>query len=209
MNASDIIVEDPEPATATATGPESSAEPQQQKEPTDDDNNSSSSSSTKEEQQQRDLDVEEGVSAVSTTSIDAATAASAAVEATQEDVDTNSDYEEHYMQNNGYLLLRHASLTANGRRQQQQQPRKVPNCCAICLMSYEQDDSVVWSINPDCPHVFHEDCLLDWLVHSSQNNSSTPCPCCRQSFTDLKNFRRERTIRWDPEIAFNPRAVTF
>ena len=96
----------------------------------------------------------------------------------------------------GSLVLRHPNDKEAGR---------VPNQCAICLGNYCVEDPVVWSSNPDCSHAFHEDCLVDWLVHSKQDG--TPCPCCRQSFTDLVSFRKERTIRWDPERAFDPSAL--
>jgi len=98
--------------------------------------------------------------------------------------------------------------------------RRVPNLCAVCLMGYEPEEVVVWSSNPSCPHAFHEDCLLDWLVHSTQakatitieeDNDKPPqddqptCPCCRQSFArDLISFRKERKIRWGAENSFNP-----
>lgn len=97
----------------------------------------------------------------------------------------------------GSLMLRHPNGEEAGR---------VPNQCAICLGNYCVQDPVVWSSNPDCSHAFHEDCLVDWLVHSKQDG--TPCPCCRQSFTDLVSFRKERKIRWSPDRAFNPSTLT-
>ena len=36
----------------------------------------------------------------------------------------------------------------------QEQP--VPNCCAVCLGSYDVGDKVVWSSNPRCSHAFHQ-----------------------------------------------------
>ena len=32
--------------------------------------------------------------------------------------------------------------------------------CAICLAEYEPSDRVSWSLNPDCTHAFHEDCVV-------------------------------------------------
>lgn len=82
------------------------------------------------------------------------------------------------------------------------QQRKVPNSCAICLCDFDVGSRVTWSSNESCPHVFHEDCILSWLLAlgrktSQRNNDSEdsseetekdvvdfpmPCPCCRQEF---------------------------
>ena len=35
------------------------------------------------------------------------------------------------------------------------------------------------SFNSRCQHVFHRDCILDWLVHDET------CPCCRQPFLEF------------------------
>ncbi|KAL7435720.1 hypothetical protein ACHAXM_004805 [Skeletonema potamos] len=79
--------------------------------------------------------------------------------------------------------------------------REVPIFCAICLGEYEPSDKVCWSSNTECTHVFHHDCMLQWLkslgkrVCKQQRFSENPtvkqvlnfameCPCCRQSFID-------------------------
>mmetsp|Transcript_33881 Transcript_33881/g.41549 ORF Transcript_33881/g.41549 Transcript_33881/m.41549 type:complete len:317 (-) Transcript_33881:142-1092(-) len=61
--------------------------------------------------------------------------------------------------------------------------RSIPNLCAVCLCPYEVGDSVIWAYNSNCPHAFHEDCIIQWLV---KMRKGTPCPCCRQEFTDLQ-----------------------
>eukprot|EP00934_Nitzschia_sp_Nitz4_P006996 Nitzschia sp. Nitz4//scaffold278_size24532//5324//6238//NITZ4_008373-RA/size24532-augustus-gene-0.11-mRNA-1//1//CDS//3329545369//6986//frame0 len=81
----------------------------------------------------------------------------------------------------------------------------VPNCCAICLGEYDVGDKVVWSSNSECNHAFHEDCILDWLI---KMQPLTPCPCCRQEFTDLELVRKEKKITWSGD-AFNLSAVRF
>jgi hypothetical protein len=80
----------------------------------------------------------------------------------------------------------------------------VPNCCAVCLCDYRPGDVVVWSSNPECVHAFHRECVVDWLV---KMQPETPCPCCRQEFTDLEEIRKEKKIRWGSTFAFDPSAV--
>ncbi len=80
--------------------------------------------------------------------------------------------------------------------------RNVPIFCAICLSEYEMGDRVCWSSNAECSHVFHEDCILQWLISSGKKRSSIQyftsnpsdeellkhefCPCCRQDFICVK-----------------------
>jgi hypothetical protein len=99
----------------------------------------------------------------------------------------------------GYLVLRGG--TAEQQTQQQQQ-RKVPNCCAICLGPYDVGEVVVWSSNAACKHAFHQECMVDWLC---KMQDSTPCPCCRQEFTDLETYRKEKKML--PRDTFNPQLV--
>lgn len=92
----------------------------------------------------------------------------------------------------------------------QRRRRRVPNCCAICLAPYEVNETVVWScchgqtsnsktnnnndkatINTGCNHAFHYDCMIDWLI---KVQDGTPCPCCRQEFTDLPINTRRRKL---------------
>merc|ERR1712125_182804 len=84
--------------------------------------------------------------------------------------------------------------------------RLVPNCCAVCLSEYRVGDVVTWSSNPKCIHAFHRDCVVDWLI---KMQPETPCPCCRQEFTDLEEIREERKIKWLGTFAFNFNAVRF
>jgi len=39
-----------------------------------------------------------------------------------------------------------------------------PNCCTICLASYQEGETIAWSSNPDCCHAYHQSCILDWLL---------------------------------------------
>jgi hypothetical protein len=74
----------------------------------------------------------------------------------------------------------------------------VANCCAICLCPYEVSDQVVWSRNQirkdeerRCPHAFHIECMVEWLVCQC-DDESTPCPCCRRDFIDKAIISRRR-----------------
>ncbi|KAF0709632.1 Aste57867_5857 [Aphanomyces stellatus] len=45
-------------------------------------------------------------------------------------------------------------------------------CCSICLEEYDETKEM---IQAKCSHVFHEDCLIEWLKLKSSNK----CPYCR------------------------------
>jgi len=50
--------------------------------------------------------------------------------------------------------------------------------CPICLDNFEVGDTVMFSRNNSCAHVFHEECLLQWLLEQRENE----CPTCRACF---------------------------
>ena len=58
-------------------------------------------------------------------------------------------------------------------------PETAPNGCAICLESYQSGEVVVWSCS--CKHVFHQDCIAQYLS-KKMIGGETPCPSCRQTF---------------------------
>ncbi|CAJ1968611.1 unnamed protein product [Cylindrotheca closterium] len=45
--------------------------------------------------------------------------------------------------------------------------------CAICLEKFRIGEAVSWSCDISCQHVFHHECLRNWLLRRVQ------CPCCR------------------------------
>jgi hypothetical protein len=57
--------------------------------------------------------------------------------------------------------------------------RSVPNVCSICLCNYYPGNNVVWSSNDACDHVFHEQCILQWIM---KQREGPLCPCCRRDF---------------------------
>lgn len=46
--------------------------------------------------------------------------------------------------------------------------------CSICLEDFEDGDIVCQS--PNCRHIFHEDCMSEWLLRHDD------CPCCRSPY---------------------------
>ena len=54
--------------------------------------------------------------------------------------------------------------------------RCVDGTCTFCLDEYEVGDQVVWS-NLECQHVFHKECLMQWLSKGKKR-----CPICRHWF---------------------------
>jgi hypothetical protein len=55
------------------------------------------------------------------------------------------------------------------------------DCCAICLVEYEDGDEISWSHNSYCGHAFHHDCIIEWLLTSDE------CPCCRRNYLRFSN----------------------
>jgi len=51
-----------------------------------------------------------------------------------------------------------------------------PKTCPICLDRYKVGDEIAWSNNDLCPHAFHLDCILDWLMEHDE------CPICRRDY---------------------------
>ena len=66
-----------------------------------------------------------------------------------------------------------------------QDSHRIPNQCAICLRDYEKGDTIVTSCNRSCPHAFHRECIVEWLVRMQEG---TPCPCCRRTFVELDEY---------------------
>jgi hypothetical protein len=75
-------------------------------------------------------------------------------------------------------------------------PETVPNCCAICLESYQPGEVVAWSSS--CKHAFHQDCIARYLSKKIIGGEM-PCPSCRQRFCDLPEALLEPTTSSDDD----------
>jgi hypothetical protein len=49
--------------------------------------------------------------------------------------------------------------------------------CAICLSHFTPQQLICESNNSSCQHVFHKDCMVDWLMKDHDN-----CPMCREVY---------------------------
>lgn len=57
--------------------------------------------------------------------------------------------------------------------------KELSSGCRICLDPFAEGETLMHSIDVDsCRHVFHEECLCQWLV----KQNTTACPCCRREF---------------------------
>jgi hypothetical protein len=48
--------------------------------------------------------------------------------------------------------------------------------CPICMNTFCEGDIVSWSANEKCSHVYHHECIKEWMLRR------TECPCCRGTF---------------------------
>ena len=92
---------------------------------------------------------------------------------------------------------------------QQQQCRQVPIFCSVCLSEFHLSQNICWSSNTACTHVFHSECMIQWLVALGRKHSSRKrftlypterqlvgyyelqCPCCRQEFVKSDFIEKE------------------
>lgn len=86
--------------------------------------------------------------------------------------------------------------------------RKVPNeGCAICLSStFRVGDRIAWSTihEGECTHVFHEDCIAEYLATIAAKNEKMPCPCCRREFCHpigsmINNHEKTKSVNSDDD----------
>ena len=78
----------------------------------------------------------------------------------------------------------HALINIDPQNQNQNQPERNENekVCSICLSEF-QDQEMVCKL-PECNHIFHSECIKEWLVRNHI------CPFCRNDIK--KSLRRIR-----------------
>ena len=65
--------------------------------------------------------------------------------------------------------------------------------CAICMCSYKEHDEIAWSHNKECRHLFHRECIEQWLSANHED-----CPICRKDFLSFVPDESERACRHQP-----------
>lgn len=62
--------------------------------------------------------------------------------------------------------------------------------CVICFEDIEAGETVVWSENKACQHVYHKECMVAYLAHKKRTTKEierdeNPCPTCRRKFVTV------------------------
>ncbi|KAL3899575.1 MAG: hypothetical protein SGARI_006429, partial [Bacillariaceae sp.] len=74
-----------------------------------------------------------------------------------------------------------------------------PNLCTICLENYQPGDTVTWSTNDACPHVYHQVCVATFFAHGKKKGrKSCLCPTCRQEYITLPQNENNSTTDQTP-----------
>merc|ERR1711865_702860 len=82
----------------------------------------------------------------------------------------------------------------------------ISGTCVICFEQFEKDDMIVWSEDPTCPHVYHQDCMVHFLASNAERNTTgrarrtnildvthNPCPTCRKNYCHVRD---QDIIEW-------------
>lgn len=67
--------------------------------------------------------------------------------------------------------------------------------CPICMERFVVGDIVSWSSYDKCSHVYHHQCIKEWLLR--HNN----CPFCREVFLPVDNVRVQITMKIFKELS--------
>ena len=79
----------------------------------------------------------------------------------------------------------------------------VSDCCTICLEPYIAGESIVWSLNDECHHVYHKDCVVDYFAYKINKGHPCLCPTCRRKYCSVTcidpNVENTETTGYDIE----------
>jgi len=82
----------------------------------------------------------------------------------------------------------------------EKQQMEMNGTCVICFEEFVKDDVIVWAEDPSCSHIYHKECMVQYLACNAHRNSkqrrlssistptlapipdltNNPCPTCRR-----------------------------
>jgi len=90
------------------------------------------------------------------------------------------------------------SLRLDRKGSKEDQATNISGTCIICFEEFTKDDVIVWSENENCNHVYHKDCMVNYLASNADRHktnrttpildlSDNPCPTCRQNYCRVRD----------------------
>ncbi|CAB9526903.1 Zinc finger, C3HC4 type (RING finger) [Seminavis robusta] len=67
--------------------------------------------------------------------------------------------------------------------------------CPVCMEAFVVEDVVSWSSYESCSHVYHHQCIKEWLLR--HNN----CPFCREIFLPVDRYQKKITMKVFKELS--------
>mmetsp|Transcript_5220 Transcript_5220/g.7673 ORF Transcript_5220/g.7673 Transcript_5220/m.7673 type:complete len:491 (+) Transcript_5220:73-1545(+) len=101
-----------------------------------------------------------------------------AVEQQQEEQHEEEEQEGARVEEPQSFLEQHEECTIHQQEAAQQNISQEPHC-VLCFEKYSVGEEVCFSCDPECIHVFHKDCIVEWLARSPN------CPCCKRQYLDI------------------------
>merc|ERR1719506_1207211 len=101
----------------------------------------------------------------------------------------------------------------------------ISGTCVICFEQFEKEDMIVWSEDPTCHHVYHQDCMVHFLASNAERNMTgqarrtnivdvthNPCPTCRKNYCHVQDqaiiaLMVSKTTTTTPTAAVTPAAT--
>ena len=88
------------------------------------------------------------------------------------------------------LVHPRASMDIENGQEQSASTNLVRGNCVICFEDIEAGETVVWSEDKACLHVYHKECMVAYLAHKKRSIKEieldeNPCPTCRRKFVTV------------------------